>query len=74
MKLNLATTPFTVDRIATPDEILAAVLPDPIEECTLELFNEIPSDTGGYVRIPSLDFEIASMVDDLMRKEDAEPG
>lgn len=72
MKPNLLSSPIGVDRLATPDEILAADLPDPTEECTLDLFSEIASDMGGYVRIRSLDFEIAEMVGELMGRENLE--
>jgi hypothetical protein len=71
MKSNSTTTPTAVDRLATPEEILAADFLDPVQECTLETFHEIANESGGYTRIPAVDFEIASMVEELMRLEDA---
>lgn len=61
-----------VDRLATPDELLAADFRDPIEDLARDLSTEIPCDTGGYVRIRSVDLEIAEMVGELMHREDEE--
>jgi hypothetical protein len=72
MKPNWLSTTIGEDRLATPDELLAADLCDPIEDLALDLCTEIPCDTGGYVRIRSVDLEIAEMVGAFMQKEHEE--
>ena len=72
MKPNWLSITTGVDRLATPDELLAADLRDPIEDLALDLSTEIPCDTGGYVRIRSVDLELAEMVGALVQKEDEE--
>ena len=69
MKANIVTAPSTLDRLATADEIRAALLPDSdlTEEGDTEIFHEIAADTGGYVRIPAEVFETAMMVEELTR-------
>ncbi|MBZ5641165.1 MAG: hypothetical protein LAO19_00250 [Acidobacteriia bacterium] len=74
MKPNSTTTPTAVDRLATLEEVLAAGLPDPVEECTRKPFSEIPSEMGGYARVSASLFEIASMVEGLLREESANSG
>ncbi len=73
MKANIITAANTVDRLATADEIRAALLPDTdhAEENDVEIFHEIAADTGGYVRISSSVFETAIMVEALTRDEAA---
>ncbi|MGH9680172.1 MAG: hypothetical protein ACRD4Y_09485 [Candidatus Acidiferrales bacterium] len=74
MKNNLKELTISADRLATPDEVLAAVLPfpDPIEECNLEILSEIARDIGGYARIPLPDLEASRMVEELIREEDTD--
>jgi hypothetical protein len=75
MKPNTITTRFDVDRLATADEIRAAVLPspDPIEVCAAQNLCEIASDLGGFIYIPAVEFEISHMVEDLIREQDTRP-
>jgi hypothetical protein len=72
---NMMKTPIDVDRLATADEICAAVspFPDPIEECAAGIRREIVTDVGGYVGIPAVDFEISLMVEELTQEQDAWP-
>ena len=72
MKPNWIKTPIAVDRLATADEIRAAVLPfpDPIEECTTEILREIAADVGGYIRVPAVEFETSNMVEELTEEQD----
>jgi hypothetical protein len=70
MKPNSIKTPIAVDRLATAEEIRAAVLPfpDPIEECTAEILCEIAADVGGYIRIPAVEFETSIIFEELIRE------
>ena len=72
MKPNLIETPIAVDRLATADEIRAAVLPfpDDVEECSTEILREIAADVGGYVRIPAVEFEASLMLEELTKGQD----
>jgi hypothetical protein len=72
MKPNSIKAAIAVDRLATPDEVLAADLPfaDPIEQYGAELVTEIAADVGGYVRFSALDLETSLMVEELSRKQD----
>jgi len=72
MKPNLIKTPIAVDRLATADEIRAAVLPSPddIEECTTEILREIVADVGGYVRIRDVEYETSLIVEELTKEQD----
>ena len=72
MKPNSIKTPIAVDRLATADEIRAAVLtyPDPFEEYPTEILREIASDVGGYVRIPAVELETSLMVEELTQEQD----
>jgi len=65
MKPDFSNAPSTVDRLATADEIRAAVVPfsDPDEQRHEEIFHEIPKDTGGYVRITATELETALLVE-----------
>jgi hypothetical protein len=60
---------FGLDRPATPYEIRTALaLFDDIEVITpKETSLEIPSDQGGYIRIPVEEFEFLSLIDDANR-------
>ena len=72
MKPNAIRNTTTVDRLATADEIHAAVLifPDPVQECTADILHEIPYDFGGYVRVSAADLETSLMVEELIREYD----
>jgi hypothetical protein len=72
MKPNLSKTLIAVDRLATADEVRAAVLPFPgsIEECTTEILREIAADVGGYVRIPAAEYETSVWVEELIQEQD----
>lgn len=71
MKPNLTKTPITVDRLATSDEIRAAILsfPDPLEECSSEIVREIAADVGEYVRISALDFETLRLIEEMTEEQ-----
>jgi hypothetical protein len=75
MKPNLIAPPTTVDRLATPDEVLVAVLhfPDYIKEFAVELLGEIAPDVGGYSRTPSEEFETSLMLEELTGKPEKWP-
>jgi hypothetical protein len=72
MKLNLIETPITVDRLATSDEIRAAVLssPDPLEEYRTEIVREIAADVGGYIRISAVEFETFRLIEEMIEEQD----
>jgi hypothetical protein len=63
----IAIAPIAMDRIATPDEIRAALFPDPdpVEGCATEALHEISSDLGGYIGIPGIEFEASLMLEEL---------
>jgi hypothetical protein len=63
-----------VDRLATSDEIRAAVLkfPDPIEEYRSEILREIAADFGGYVRLSAVEIEISLLVEELLQVQRTE--
>jgi hypothetical protein len=73
MKVNLNESAPAVDRLATPDEIAAAILPFPnaLEECYEDLLCEIAVDTGGFVRIRDLELEMSIIVEQLLRTDDS---
>jgi hypothetical protein len=75
MKPNSIKAPIAVDRLATPDEILAADLlfSDPLEQYDAEVMTEIAADLGGYVRISALELETSLLVEEFSRKEDTRP-
>jgi hypothetical protein len=75
MKPNLVKAPIPVDRLATPDEILAAVspFPDPLERCGAEILREIAADLGGYVRIPAIEMETSVLMEELTLEDDTSP-
>jgi len=75
MKPDTTRVPTAVDRLATADEILAAVLtfPGPVEQCAMEILGEIASDFGGYVRMPAVEFETSASVEELAQEEGTKP-
>jgi hypothetical protein len=72
MKPNLVETPIAVDRLATSDEIRAAVLPfpDAIEECRRDIRREIAADVEGYIRISAVGVEASLLVEELVQERD----
>ena len=74
MQPNLRKSPITADRLATLDEVRAAVLPssDPLMGCRGKFPREIAAVVGGYVRIPSAEFEAALLVEELIQVQDAQ--
>jgi hypothetical protein len=70
-KPGLTQPPISVDRLATSDEIRAAVLgfPDPIEEYRGEFLREIAADVGGYVRLSAVEIEISLLVEGLIQEQ-----
>ncbi len=60
-----------LDRVATAEEIRNAVesFHDRIVNSAHETAMEIPSDRGGYVRIPVEEFELLYLIDELNRHE-----
>ncbi len=72
MKLNLIVTPTAVDRLATSEEIRAAISPilDRTEEHATETVWEITADIGGYVRIPVVEIETARFFEELIEERD----
>jgi hypothetical protein len=71
MKADMLKTPAAVDRLATSDEIRAALMPfpDPIEECSKDLLYEIAADLGGYVRIPGWEFEASLLLENWTEEQ-----
>jgi len=71
---SLVKTPIKVDRLATLDEVRAAVLrcSDPIMGCREEIPCEIAADVGGYVRVASARLETSLLVEELIRGPDAQ--
>jgi hypothetical protein len=67
MKPNMITPLTTVDRLATPDEVLEAVLffRDSIEDCAADLMGEIAADVGGSSRTPSEEIETSLMPEEV---------
>jgi len=70
---NLARIP--VDRIATSEEIRAAISlnSDQPEEYAAEGAWEIAADMGGYVRIPGLEIETFRLIEELLGENDSWP-
>ena len=60
-----------VDRLATADEIRAALLhlPDPIEKYRSEILSEIAADVGGYVRLSAVDIGASLVADELIQEQ-----
>ena len=75
MKPNPVKPAITVDRLATADEIRAAIFPfpDPLAQCDAEILHEIATDLGGYERIAPVEFEASLMVEELAGAEDVWP-
>ena len=72
MKPNSIVLPTAVDRLATSEEIRAAIspLPDGPEENATEIVWEIAADLGGYVRIPAVEFETFRLIEELIEELD----
>lgn len=72
MKLNLIVTPTALDRLATSEEIRAAIspLPDRPEEYATETVWEITADVGGYIRIPAVEIETVRLIEELIEERD----
>ena len=72
-RVNLASTlsPLMLDRLATSDEIRAAMLPfpDPIEEYAGQLLREIAADVGGFVRLSVLEIGTSLLVEELTQDQ-----
>ena len=73
MKFNAGTNPTLVDRLATADEIRAAVAPlsERSRDYASETVWEIASDLGGYVRIPTMEVETFRLLEELLGEQDA---
>jgi hypothetical protein len=56
-----------LDRLATSDEIRAAVVrfPNPVEKYRAKTLCEITADFGGYVRLSAMEIEISLLVEGL---------
>jgi len=72
MKSDMFNTPVTVARVATLDEIRAAISPfcDSLEDDASELLCEIATDAGGYVRITDVERETSRLVEELTRDQE----
>jgi hypothetical protein len=73
MKANSNVTPTPVDRLATSEEIRAAVslcTDDADEEYATANVWEIAADFGGYVRIPSRQVETLRLIEELLEESD----
>jgi len=64
MKLELTNDPVAVARIATDEEIRAAIAPFSDAEY-VEVLCEIAADMGGYIRISDVDRETSRLVEEL---------
>jgi hypothetical protein len=73
MKPNLIETLTAVNRLATSEEIRAAISPLPgrPEEYATDTVFEIAADLGGYVRIPVVEFETFRLINELIEDQDA---
>jgi hypothetical protein len=69
MQPNLSKPQNTLDRLATLDEVRAAILPSsaPPGMPGGEFPREIAADVGGYVRIPSAVIETTLLVEELIQ-------
>jgi hypothetical protein len=74
IKPGLINQRILVDRLATADEIRAAVFhfPDPIREYKTEIPREIAADVGGYVRLSAVEIGTSLMVEKLMEERHTE--
>ena len=75
MKPNSNLAPIPVDRIATSEEIRAAISlsSEQPEEYAAEGAWEVAADRGGYVRIPSLEIETFRLIEELLEGNDSRP-
>lgn len=71
IKPGFVKPPILEDRLATADEIRAALLnfPDPIEEYRAEIPREIAADVGGYVRLSAVEIGTSRLVEDLIHEQ-----
>jgi hypothetical protein len=71
IKPGLINPPILVDRLATADEIRAAVMhfPNPIEEYRAEILREIAADVGGYVRLSDVEIGTSLLVEELNQEQ-----
>jgi hypothetical protein len=72
MKSEMLNAPVTVARVATLDEIRAAISPfcDSLEDEASDFLCEIATDAGGYVRITDVERETSRLVDELTREQE----
>ena len=72
MKSDMSNTPISVARVATLDEIRAAISPfcDSLEDCSSDVLCEIAADLGGYVRFTDVERETSRLVDELTREQE----
>jgi hypothetical protein len=70
-KPGLINPPILVDRVATANEIRAAVLhfPNPIDEYRAEILVEIAADVGGYVRLSAVEIGTSLLVEELNQEQ-----
>jgi hypothetical protein len=70
-KSSATNPPILEDRLATADEIRAAVIhfPDPIEEYRTEILREIAADVGGYVRLSVVEIGTSLLVEELIEEQ-----
>ncbi len=75
MKPNSNLVPIPVDRIATSEEVRAAISlgSDQAEEYAAEDAWEVAADQGGYVRIPSVEIETFRLIEELLEGTDSRP-
>ncbi len=71
IKPGLINPPILVDRLATADEIRAALLhfPDPIEEYRTVILREIAADVGGFVRLSAVEIGTSLLVEELIQEQ-----
>jgi hypothetical protein len=71
IKPGLLNPPILEDRLATADEIRAALLsfPDPLEEYRTEILREIAADVGGYVRLSAVEIGTSLIVEELIQEQ-----
>ena len=71
IKPGLVNPPILMDRLATADEIRAAVMhfPNPIEEYRTEILREIAADVGGYVRLSAVEIGTSLLVEELIQEQ-----
>ena len=75
MRPTLIETPLGLDRLATCEEIRAALISfaDPDDGYTGEDICEVAADSGGYVRISTPELEAYLLRDELLENQEAWP-